>query len=190
MIGTQEIFNKKLVPPILKIKNISGFTTLSTGEICLIINPYELIRNTVIADYNSLFQIKNISMENKKEDLKNKKILILNDSENNLSYIKNDISPIVNYVFEFNNINSAYDFIQKNDINIVICYIDLFSEEIIKLIRYLKSDENYSDIKLIVLSNNTEYELSQQLKELKYNLYYKIENYDKDDFINKLAMIG
>ncbi len=47
LLGDQEVFQKKLIPPILKIKNISGFTTLSTGEICLIVNPYELIRNTV-----------------------------------------------------------------------------------------------------------------------------------------------
>ncbi len=45
LLGDAEVFHKKLVPPIMRIKNISGFTTLSTGEICLIINPYELIRN-------------------------------------------------------------------------------------------------------------------------------------------------
>ena len=46
LLGDQEVFQKKLMPPIIKIKNISGFTILPTGEICLIINPYELIRNT------------------------------------------------------------------------------------------------------------------------------------------------
>ena len=51
LLGDQEVFQKKLIPPILKIKNISGFTTLSTGEICLIINPFELIRNTVYNIY-------------------------------------------------------------------------------------------------------------------------------------------
>ncbi len=51
LLGDQEVFQKKLVPPILKIKNISGFTTLSTGEICLILNPYELMRNTIINNH-------------------------------------------------------------------------------------------------------------------------------------------
>lgn len=45
LIGSYEVFRKKLVPPIIKIKNISGFTTLSDGEICLIINPYELLNS-------------------------------------------------------------------------------------------------------------------------------------------------
>ena len=47
LLGDTEVFHKKLVPPIMRIKNISGFSTLSTGEICLIINPFELIRNAV-----------------------------------------------------------------------------------------------------------------------------------------------
>ncbi len=48
LLGTQEVFQKKLVPPIIKLKNINGITTLSAGEICLIINPYELMQNTLI----------------------------------------------------------------------------------------------------------------------------------------------
>jgi len=43
LYGDQEVFQKKLMAPIVKIKNISGFTMLPAGEICLIINPYELI---------------------------------------------------------------------------------------------------------------------------------------------------
>ncbi len=47
LLGSQEVFLKKLIPPIIKIKNISGFTTLSTGETALIINPYELMKYAV-----------------------------------------------------------------------------------------------------------------------------------------------
>ncbi len=66
LLGDYEVFQKKLVPPILRIKNISGFTTLSTGEICLIINPFELIRNSadelLLSKNNTIKQI-----EDKKE---------------------------------------------------------------------------------------------------------------------------
>ncbi len=63
LLGDQEVFQKKLIPPILKIRNISGFTTLSTGEICLIINPFELIRNTVSSLHISSSAIKQLSTE-------------------------------------------------------------------------------------------------------------------------------
>ena len=58
LLGDAEVFHKKLVPPILRIRNISGFTTLSTGEICLIINPFELIRNA--GESELLIQTNNI----------------------------------------------------------------------------------------------------------------------------------
>lgn len=45
LISDAEVFRKKLVVPIIKIRNISGFTTLTDGEICLILNTSELIRN-------------------------------------------------------------------------------------------------------------------------------------------------
>ncbi len=63
LLGDHEVFQKKLIPPILRIRNISGFTTLSTGEICLIINPFELIRNTVSSLHISSSAIKQIPIE-------------------------------------------------------------------------------------------------------------------------------
>ena len=63
LLGDHEVFQKKLIPPILRIRNISGFTTLSTGEICLIINPFELIRNTVTELHINPAIIKQISKE-------------------------------------------------------------------------------------------------------------------------------
>lgn len=68
LLGDQEVFQKKLVPPILKIKNISGFTTLSTGEICLIINPFELIRNTVLNIYIPDSVVKQLAVKNENEE--------------------------------------------------------------------------------------------------------------------------
>ena len=65
LIGDQEILRKKLVPPIIKIKNISGFATLSSGEICLVINPYELMENNLVRDYINDVVTKLISVDKK-----------------------------------------------------------------------------------------------------------------------------
>lgn len=71
LLGDQEVFQKKLIPPILKIKNISGFTTLSTGEICLIINPFELIRNTVLNIYVPDNVIRQLTTQKEEETTEN-----------------------------------------------------------------------------------------------------------------------
>ena len=45
-IGDEEILNKKLPEPILRVKNISGITTLANGEMCLLLNITDILSAT------------------------------------------------------------------------------------------------------------------------------------------------
>jgi len=63
LLGDQEVFQKKLSAPIIKIKNISGFTTLANGEICLILNPYEIMKNNAGNNYIDNVVTKLISVD-------------------------------------------------------------------------------------------------------------------------------
>ena len=139
LLGDQEVFLKKLMPPVLKIKNISGFTTLSTGEICLIINPFELIRNTFDNNMTSLFDMKQAEIEEKS---KKRKILILDDNSEFMKKIQEDVCSRFQLVNIFDSINSVYDHVLKNEVDILICKINHFDDEVIRLIKYLKTDEN------------------------------------------------
>lgn len=186
LTGDQEVFQKKLVPPILQIKNISGFTTLSSGEICLIINPFELIRNTVLKDYTSFLSSKTPLAVIKEEKYHNKKIVILNNETDDLSRIKQDLENCCCNVSEFNNINSVYDFIIKNKADMLICKLNKDSNDVIRLIKYIRSDENYKEIKIIIFSDMLEYEVNELVKEYGYNYYEKQSLYKCDEFVNKI----
>lgn len=185
LLGDIEVFHKKLIAPILKIKNISGFTTLSTGEICLIINPFELIRNTVLGESVSLLSLKNISIADKYNELKNKKIVLF-DKNNRFDFIIKDIQQLCDSVSIFNNVNSIYDYVLKNHVDFIICNIDNESEDVIRLIKYIKSDESFIGIKWIIFSDLSEYEISEKLQDYNYNLYSRFTNYQKDEFAKQL----
>ena len=189
LVGSQEVFHKKLIQPIMKIKNISGFTTLSTGEICLIINPYELIRNTVINDNFVLTTADTTYVEDKEEQVKKQKVVILNTENSKLNNIKEDLQETFDSVNEFNNVNSIYDYIIKNEVNILICEINEKSDDVIRLIKYLKSDENYGSIKLVIFSDLTEYEMNQEIKDYGYNMFEKYSQYKKADFVSKILKL-
>ncbi len=189
LAGSQEVFHKKLIPPIMKIKNISGFTTLSTGEICLIINPYELIRNTVINDNFVLSTANTTYVEDKEEQAKKQKVVILNTENSKLNNIKDDLEETFDSVNEFNNVNSIYDYIIKNEVNVLICEVNDKSDDVIRLIKYLKSDENYGNIKLVIFSDLTEYEMSQEIKDYSYNLFEKYSQYKKAEFVSKMLKL-
>ncbi len=185
LLGDQEVFHKKLELPIIKIKNISGFTTLSTGEICLIVNPYELIRNTILTNYLSSFDIKQIGKDNE-VNLYEKRLVIYGD--NSFEFIKKDIEEEYKNVITFNNIYSVHDYIQKNEIDIFICKFnnEEKDKELIKLIKYIKNDENLSKIKIVIFSDLTIIEILNVLEGIKPDLYIKINDYNKKIFIEKI----
>ncbi len=183
LLGDQEVFLKKLMPPVLKIKNISGFTTLSTGEICLIINPFELIRNTFDNNMTSLFDMKQAEIEEKS---KKRKILVLDDNSEFMKKVQEDVCSRFQLVNIFDSINSVYDHVLKNEVDILICKINHFDDEVIRLVKYLKTDENFNNIKLIILSDISEYEIIRSEKDFSYSLYQKTTEYQKDKFIEDI----
>lgn len=189
LLGDQEVFHKKLIPPILKIKNISGFTTLSTGEICLIINPYELIRNTVSYDAASLLEMKHVLIEEKKENSKNKRIIILDDDSEFVKTLKEDIAEFFVNVTTFNNVNSVYDYVIKNETDILICKVNDSEDDVIRLIKYLKTDENFNNIQLVIFSEIPEYELIRREKDISCSLYQRLTDYNKEQFTEELIKL-
>ena len=90
-------------------------------------------------------------------------------------------------LYIFNNINSIYDYVLKNHVDFIICNIDNESEDIIRLIKYIKSDESFINIKWIIFSDLSEYEVSEKLQDYKYNLYSRFANYQKDEFVKRMA---
>lgn len=184
LLGDQEVFHKKLVPPIIKIRNISGVTTLSTGETCLIINPYELMRNTILNNYLPEYDVKNLLPDNIANTDTNKTVIVFD--ENELEFLANDLSSEFNSPVVFNNIYSVYDFIQKNRADAFICKLNNENSELLRLLKYIKSDEILASIKIIILSDLTEYDVINTLENYKPDLYIKLSDYNKDLFINSL----
>ncbi|MBQ3642221.1 chemotaxis protein CheA [bacterium] len=186
LFGDKEIFHKKPVPPIMKIKNISGFTALPTGEVCLIINPYELVRNTALGQILSLSQIKKLQIENKKAMLENKKIVLFNNDER-LNIISEDLKSADLQIPEFNNSNSVIDFISHNHTDTIICSVCQDNYETLDLIKYIKNDENYINIKWLIFAELSDFELSQILQEYNYEKLIRFSKYKKGSIIEELS---
>ena len=186
LLGDQEVFHKKLILPIIKIKNISGFTTLSTGEICLIINPYELIKNTILDKNNQFFNIKKLESGYDEDKYRNKKILIYTDK--NISYIKEDLSEEFDNIKSFDNIYLLYDYVQKNEVDVLICRLNTEDSELLKFLQYIKNDENLSKVMIIIFSDLTSLEVLTILKHFKPDIYIKTTEYEKEAFIKKLKL--
>ncbi|MBQ4123917.1 chemotaxis protein CheA [bacterium] len=184
LLGDQEVFHKKLVPPIVKIKNISGFTTLSTGEICLIINPYDLIKNTTSTMDDHSFISTHLNDKADFEKCKKLKVLFYDDG--NINYIREDLINEFESIVSFDNVYVLYDYLQKNDVDLFISKINYQNDELISLFKFIKNDENLNKIKIVVFSDMASLDLKTVMRQFNPDLYVKTEDYDKEHFLISL----
>ena len=76
-----------------------------------------------------------------------------------------------------------------NKTDILICKINDKDDEVIRLAKYLRTDENLSNIKLVVLSEIPEYEIIRDEKDFGYTYYQKITEYSQESFVNVIMKI-
>ena len=159
IVGDQEILHKKLSAPIIKLKNISGITTLVTGKVCLILNLPELYKNTYIGKDKALENIKNRLI---RKDNKDYRILIVDDSITTRALMKS-IFNSRGYSYEMvKNPKEAFDLLSEMKFDIIISDLEMPEMNGIEFVNLLKSSDKYSKIPVIILSS---YE-SEKLDEL------------------------
>ena len=86
LIGDQEILHKKLSPPLFRVKNIAGITTLASGEMCLILNMTDIL-NTTLSRKASTNIIPSTRVRALEANAK-KKIFVLDDSLTTKNFAK------------------------------------------------------------------------------------------------------
>ena len=150
IVGDQEILHKKLSAPIIKLKNISGITTLVTGKVCLILNLPELYKNTYIGKDKALENIKNRLI---RKDNKDYRILIVDDSITTRALMKS-IFNSRGYSYEMvKNPKEAFDLLSEMKFDIIISDLEMPEMNGIEFVNLLKSNEKFSKIPVIILSS-------------------------------------
>lgn len=150
IVGDQEILHKKLSAPIIKLKNISGITTLVTGKVCLILNLPELYKNTYIGKDKALENIKNRLI---RKDNKDYRILIVDDSITTRALMKS-IFNSRGYSYEMvKNPKEAFEMLEEMKFDIIISDLEMPEMNGIEFVNLLKSNEKFSKIPVIILSS-------------------------------------
>ena len=78
LLGDQEILHKNLTPPLLRVRNVAGVSTLGSGELCLILNVNDLVKSAYATFGMPIRQItinNSVTVSNVK-----KNILVVDDS--------------------------------------------------------------------------------------------------------------
>ncbi|MBR2525358.1 hybrid sensor histidine kinase/response regulator, partial [bacterium] len=143
LLGEQEILHKKFSPPIYKIKNISGLTTLDDGEICLILNVSELMNNSLFSNNTVLKETKVVSIIDKETMAGYKKILFVDDSLTSRTFGKNILSGYGYDVETAENPIAAFKLLNKTRYDLIISDVEMPIMNGFDFLSQLKSNELY-----------------------------------------------
>ena len=173
LLGDQDILQKKLSPPLYKVKNISGITNLASGELCLILNMQDVLHY----DFN-----KAISSTQEPKLLPNdimsyKRILVVDDSITSRTMIKNILMNIGYSVDAVLDVEEALVKLKINHYDLIITDLTMPKIDGYEFVERLKNDEMYADIPIIVMSSLPEKTAMKRLGA--YNIEYYMQ---KDDF--------
>ncbi len=186
LFGDQDILQKKLAPPLYKVKNISGITNLASGELCLILNIQEMVKN-IGNQVDITAQPKVLTSD----ILSFKRILVVDDSLTTRTMEKNILKAAGYITDEADDPFDAFNKLKLNHYDLIVSDITMPKMDGLEFLTRLKSDEMYADIPVVIVSSMVDKDVSKKALELgAETCIAKNDFYQKSflDIISKLLM--
>lgn len=185
LLGDQDILQKKLSPPLYKVKNISGITNLASGELCLILNMQDIMHFDFNNAINSTAEPKMLPMDM----LAYKRILIVDDSITTRTMIKNILMNVGYAVDAVLDAEEALVKLKLNHYDLVITDLTMPKMDGYRFVERLKTDEMYNDIPVIVMSSLPEKTALKRLSPYKIEYYISKDSFNQVEFAEQVKKI-
>ena len=186
LLGDQDILQKKLSPPLYKVKNISGITNLASGELCLILNMQDIMHH----DFNKAISTTVNTQKMLPADiLSYKRILTVDDSITTRTMIKNILLNSGYIVDVVADVEEALVKLKLNHYDLIITDITMSKINGYEFISTLRNDEMYADIPVIVMSSVAEEKASKELGDYSIDYYISKENFNQTEFSHQVKAI-
>lgn len=185
ILGDQNILQKKLDPPIVKLKNISGITTLANGEVCLILNLVELYKSTYTPVEKPLMAVPKYQIAAKEN--RDYKILIVDDSITTRELLKN-ILVHWGYSFEMvKNPKEAFEILYKEDFDLILSDMEMPEMDGGMFVRELKAHPKFKNIPVVIISSYDTDTLAQDIPDV--DAFIKKSNFNQDDLLDTIEKL-
>ena len=186
LLGDQDILQKKLSPPLYKVKNISGITNLASGELCLILNMQDIMHY----DFNKAVNasaIQNLILP--QDILTYKRILVVDDSITTRMMIH---SILINSRFNVDiasSVEEAFVKLKMNHYDLIVTDLHMPKIDGFEFVNRLKNDEMYADIPIIVMSSMIEEDAMKLLGKNNVEYYVQKESFNQEIFCQQVRAI-
>ena len=180
LLGEQEILHKKFSPPLYKLKNISGITTLATGETCLILNASDLIKNALTSFPVISSKGSSVSL---KEQIKNKRVLLIDDSITTRTLESSILKSIgINVDVEDNPIK-AFAKLSEEIYDLIISDLEMPDMSGLEFLSKVKNNELFADIPVVIMSSISDDNIIKKAKSLGAEEYIIKGDFNQKKFV-------
>lgn len=187
LIGDQEILHKKLSAPFYKLKNISGITTLDSGEICFILNISDILNNANITKTHLIPTKSAPKMQNS-----DYKILLVDDSITTITLEKNILAHSGYMLETAENPIIAFEKLKSESFDLIISDVEMPEMDGFTFLEKLKTDEMYSEIPVIMMSSLSYDENYAKALRMGSKTFINKSNFKQDEFLEavKAALLS
>ena len=185
LLGDQDILQKKLSPPLYKVKNVSGITNLASGELCLILNMQDILHY----DFNKAIAGSHAPQLLTNDVISYKKILVIDDSMTTRTMIKNILMNIGCNVDVAFDATEALVKLKMNHYDLIITDITMPKINGYEFVERLRNDEMYADIPVLVMSSITKDIAMTKLQKFKIEGYLQKDLFNQEKFVEKVKEV-
>ena len=185
LLGDQDILQKKLSPPLYKVKNVSGITNLASGELCLILNMQDILHY----DFNKAISSSNVVPMLSTDELNYKRILVVDDSMTTRTMLKNILLNIGYNVDVAIEPSEAFIKLKINHYDLIMTDIEMPNMNGYEFVSLLKNDEMYMDIPVIVMSSQPKEKAMQKLKQYNIETYFQKDMFNQTEFLDEIKKV-
>lgn len=189
LVGDQEILTKELAPPLFKLKNISGITTLVNGDICLIINVSEILKTIMSNDYKTVSSARQLQIAQKKEINSSEcEVLVVDDFMTTRIMLKNILSARGYNVDVANDAAEALGMIPHKNYDVIISDIEMPNINGYEFVQKVKSELLNSSPVILISSLATE-ECKQKSQQAGADLFISKNDFNQDYFLRSIEYL-
>jgi two-component system chemotaxis sensor kinase CheA len=149
LLGDQEILHKNLEPPLMRVRNVAGVTTLGSGEVCLILNVGDLVKTAQMTHGMAL----KASLKQKDSESGKKDILVVDDSVTTRILERNILRAAGYNVTVAVNGLDALTKLTTQHFDLVVSDVEMPDISGYELTKRIKKDEMLSNIPVILVTS-------------------------------------
>ncbi len=184
LIGEEEILHKKLPLPFLKIKNISGITTLANGKASLVLNVGDMLNTAVTR--KSITKIVAMNRMVVMDKNKEYRILVVDDSVTTRTLQKNIIERYGYRVQIATNAFDGLNLLKNETFDLIVTDNEMPEMNGLDFVREVKKDTRLSKIPIVVVTSSEKSLWFEQFAEVGADSYMQKSEFNQDTFIQKI----